>query len=507
MTDSRLPCLADIDAVVFDIGDTLVHAARPGTAVDSLTVDVRPQVLDDLRDLADRGVRLAAVTDTSVMHEADVRALLEPAGVSALLEVVVTSCDVGATKPDPLSLVTCLERLGVAPTRALYIGDRVIDRAAADAAGTHFAFIDDTVAHTIDRWEAAGPGTFAAAVAGWSPDARRAEGARADALARMDALAKPPGSLGRLEALAAQLAAIAGTCPPPLPSPAAVAVFAGDHGVHASGVTAWPQEITAAMVGMMAEGRATVNALASAVGASVLVVDVGVATPLPGLDHRSARRVRAGTRDLSVEPAMTLAETMAALDVGTAVANELIDDGARCLVTGEMGIANTTPAAALIAALTGRPPVEVAGRGAGADDATLARKTAAIEAGLQRHSSDDHPLEVLASLGGFEIAAMAGLVIGAVTRAVPVVIDGVIANAALLVAERLVPGVAARAIAGHRSAEPAATIAIEALGMHALLDLDMRLGEGTGAVLALPLLEAAVRALTDVATIADLQSG
>lgn len=324
---------------------------------------------------------------------------------------------------------------------------------------------------------------------------------------RLDALAKPAGALGRLEGLAAQLAGIAGQCPPPLPSPAAVAVFAADHGVHAAGVTAWPQEITAAMAGVMAGGRATINAFADAVGASVTLIDVGVAAELPGLDPTSTRRVRAGTRNLAEEPAMTLDEATAALDIGVAVAEELVAGGARCLVTGEMGIANTTPAAALVAAYCGRTGAEVAGRGAGADDDALARKVRAIDAGLARHRADDDPLQVLASLGGLEIAAMAGFIAGGAAARVPVVVDGVIADAALLAADRLLPGLAAWTVAGHRSTEPAATIVLDALGLDPLLDLGMRLGEGTGAVLAVPLLVTAARALTDVATIAEVTGG
>ena len=340
-----------------------------------------------------------------------------------------------------------------------------------------------------------------------SLDAVRRRDAETEARARLDALAKPPGSLGRLEELAVRLCGIAGTCPAPRPSPATVGVFAGDHGVHVEGVTAWPQEITAAMGATMLSGRASVSALATTVGATVQLVDVGVATPLPDLDHRSARRIRSGTRNLAVEPAMTTDEVAAALDVGVGVAVEAVDGGARCLVTGEMGIAHTTPSAALVAALTGRPAADVAGRGAGADDETLRRKVAAIDAGLGRHAADDEPMAVLASLGGLEIAALVGFIVGGVARRVPVVVDGVIADAALLVAERIAPGSADGCIAGHRSTEPAATIALESLGLEPLLDLDLRLGEGTGAVLAVPLVEAASRLRTDVATIAEISGG
>jgi nicotinate-nucleotide--dimethylbenzimidazole phosphoribosyltransferase len=260
-------------------------------------------------------------------------------------------------------------------------------------------------------------------------------------------------------------------------------------------------------VATMASGRASINALAASAGATVRLVDVGVATPLPELPPGSARRVRSGTRNLAVEPAMTLAETIRALDVGADVARDALADGARCLVTGEMGIANTTPSAALVAALTGRTAAAVTGRGAGADDETLRRKVAAIDLALARHSPGDDPLEVLASLGGLEIAALAGFIVGGVAAHVPVVIDGAIAGAALLVAERLVPGTAHGCIAGHRSTEPAATAALDAVGLVPLLDLDLRLGEGTGAALALPLLDAATRLLTDVATIAEITGG
>lgn len=349
------------------------------------------------------------------------------------------------------------------------------------------------------------PGAFAdAAHAVTSRDPAVRAAAERDAKERLDSLAKPPGSLGRLEDIAVQLCGIAGTCPAPLPTPAAIAVFAADHGVHAEGVTAWPQEITAAMVTTMLAGRASINALAATIGATVRLVDVGVATPLPDLPPGSDRRVRSGTRNLAVEPAMTVAEAVQALDVGVDVAREAVAAGARCLVTGEMGIANTTPSAALVAALAGRTATEVTGRGAGADDETLARKVAAIDAALARHAPDDDPLDVLASLGGLEIAALVGFIVGGVSLSIPVVVDGVIADAALLVAERLVPATAAGCIAGHRSAEPAATIALDALGLVPLLDLGLRLGEGTGAALAVPLLDAAAHLLTDVATIAEI---
>jgi nicotinate-nucleotide--dimethylbenzimidazole phosphoribosyltransferase len=318
-----------------------------------------------------------------------------------------------------------------------------------------------------------------------------------------DRLTKPRGALGRLEPLGSWLAGVAGTCPPPVPSPGAVAVFAADHGVVAQGVTPWPQEVTAQMVGNFAAGGAAINVLARQVGATVAVVDVGVATPLPeDLPGVVRRPVRRGTADMTSEAAMSVEECRAALDLGAEVAAGLAAGGARALVTGEMGIGNTTAAAAVIAALLGCPAAEVTGRGTGVDDDVLAHKVAVVDAALRRHAAAiaEGPLPALAAVGGLEIAALAGFVVGGAAAGLPVVVDGVIADAALLAAERLVPGVAGRCVAGHRSTEPGATAVLEALGLEPLLDLGLRLGEGSGACLALPVLEAAARVLGEMAT-------
>lgn len=325
--------------------------------------------------------------------------------------------------------------------------------------------------------------------------------ALAQARDRQARLTKPPGALGVLEGLSVRLSGLAGTCPPPPPSPAAVAVFAADHGVHAQGVTPWPQEVTRQMVANILAGGAAVNAFAGQVGAQVVVVDVGVAgelDPVPGLLRR---KVRAGTRDLAVEPAMTRAEAVRALEVGIDVARALVLAGNRCLLTGDMGIANTTASAALIAAFTRRDAAEVTGRGTGIDDAMLAHKTAVVRAALALHAVDPaDPVGVLAAVGGLEHAAIAGFVLGAAALRVPVVLDGVIAGAAALVAAGLAPDCLDACVAGHRSAEPGHAVALAALGLRPLVDLELRLGEGTGAVLALPLVQAAVAALAQMAT-------
>jgi nicotinate-nucleotide--dimethylbenzimidazole phosphoribosyltransferase len=314
-------------------------------------------------------------------------------------------------------------------------------------------------------------------------------------------LTKPAGSLGALEELSMRLAGLAGVCPPPMPEPATVAVFAGDHGVHVQGVSPWPQEVTAQMVANFVAGGAVVNAFARQAGAEVMVIDVGVSIPLHGGPNLVDANVRRGTRDMTAGAALTREEARAAVEIGISVADQLVAAGAKCLLTGDMGIANTTPAAALTAVFTGSDPAAVTGRGTGIDDATLLHKTAVIVAALNRHTPDrSDPLGVLAAVGGLEHAALAGFILGAAAHRVPVIVDGVIAASAALAAAAFAPDAVAAMIAGHRSAEPGASVALAHLGLEPLLDLGMRLGEGTGAVLALPVVASAVRVLHEVAT-------
>lgn len=327
------------------------------------------------------------------------------------------------------------------------------------------------------------------------------DAALAEAAERQGRLTKPPGSLGPLEELSVRLAGLAGVCPPPIPQPAMVAVFAGDHGVHAQGVTPWPQEVTTQMVANFLAGGAVVNAFAAQTGAGVVVVDVGVAAPLDPADGLLSRKVRAGTRDMTVEPALTRDEAVAAVEVGIAVAGELVDGGAKVLLTGDMGIANTTASAALIAAFTGADPALVTGRGTGVDDETLAHKITVVSAALELHRPDPaDPIGALAAFGGLEHAALAGFVLGAAARRTPVILDGVIAGAAALAAAALAPDAVGACVAGHQSAEPGHAVALQSLGLSPLVSLGLRLGEGSGALLALPLVQSAVRVLHDVAT-------
>jgi nicotinate-nucleotide--dimethylbenzimidazole phosphoribosyltransferase len=254
------------------------------------------------------------------------------------------------------------------------------------------------------------------------------------------------------------------------------------------------------MVLNFASGGAAINVIARQVGARLVVVDIGVKEDLPPTPGVRAARVRKGTRNLAVEPAMTREETVQALEVGITVANELADAGVTLIAIGEMGIANSTPAAALTSAFTGRSPAEVTGRGTGIDDATLRHKVEVIERALRLHAGATAPLDVLARLGGLEIAGLAGVVLGAAARSVPVLTDGVIATSGALAAARLCPAAAGAILASHRSVEIGHQVQLEALGKKALFDFDLRLGEGTGAALAMPIVETSLRILREMAS-------
>ncbi|NDJ89990.1 nicotinate-nucleotide--dimethylbenzimidazole phosphoribosyltransferase [Mycolicibacter kumamotonensis] len=328
------------------------------------------------------------------------------------------------------------------------------------------------------------------------PDATAAAAARA----RQDSLTKPPGSLGRLEELSVWVAACQGRCPPSQFDRARVVVFAGDHGVTRERVSAYPVEVTAQMAANIDRGGAAINALATAAGAGVRVVDMAIDTEAGDL---SAYKVRRGSGDISAEDALTAEETVAAVEAGRRIADGEVDAGADLLIPGDMGIGNTTVAATLIAAVTGAEPVEAVGHGTGIDDAGWARKTAAVRDALFRARAVSDPLGLLRCCGGADLAALAGFCAQAAIRRTPVLLDGLASTAAALVAERLAPGARAWWQAGHRSPEPAHALACAALGLEPILDLGMRLGEGTGAAVALPVLRAAVAALASMSTFAE----
>jgi nicotinate-nucleotide--dimethylbenzimidazole phosphoribosyltransferase len=332
---------------------------------------------------------------------------------------------------------------------------------------------------------------------------------RAEAAERLAGLATPAGALGRLGDLAVWVAATQGAVPPEPVDRVRAVIFAGDHGVADHGVSAYPKAVTPAMVHTFLAGRAGVSVLAAQHGVPVRVLDIGVDDDLVGVDPTvQAFKVRRGSGAIHLEDAMTLAETQAALDAGAAVAAEEIAAGAQLLVSGDMGIGNTTPAAALIAASLGMPAAEVTGRGTGIDEAALAHKINVVHAALDRAGDRvDDPVDTLTALGSADLAAAAGFMAAAARAGVPVLLDGVISVASALMAERLAPGAAAWFAAGHRSTEPAQTLALDKLGLVPVLDLGMRLGEGSGAVAAVPIVRSAALLLRDVALLADLDLG
>jgi len=330
--------------------------------------------------------------------------------------------------------------------------------------------------------------------------------ADAAARARQDTLTKPRGALGRLEDLSVWVASCQGHCPPRQFERARVVVFAGDHGVARSGVSAYPPEVTAQMVANIDAGGAAINTLAAIAGATVRVADLAVdADPLS--ERIGAHKVRRGSGDISIEDALTDDETAAAIAAGQQIADEEVDGGADLLIAGDMGIGNTTAAAVLVAAMTDAEPVAVVGFGTGIDDAGWARKTAAVRDALFRVQKElpvsPDPVGLLRSCGGADLAAIAGFCAQAAVRRTPLLLDGMAVTAAALVAERLAPGARLWWQAGHRSTEPGHALALAALRLDPIVDLRMRLGEGTGATVALPVLRAAVAALSSMATFTE----
>jgi nicotinate-nucleotide--dimethylbenzimidazole phosphoribosyltransferase len=283
-----------------------------------------------------------------------------------------------------------------------------------------------------------------------------------------------------------------------------VFVLAGDHGVTAEGVSAYPSDVTAQMVYNFVRGEAAINVLSQHVGARVIVVDMGVDAELPTLTGLLSRKIRRGTRNFAQEPAMTSAEARRCVEVGVALVEAEVMERHTWVVTGEMGIGNTTASSAIIAAMTGTAVEQVTGMGTGVAGAALAHKAAVIKQALDLHRpSAKDALDVLSKVGGFEIGGLAGIILGAASRRCPVVLDGLISTAAALLAVSLVPAVRDYLIAGHRSVEPGHTVALQALRLEPVLDLELRLGEGTGGALALSVLEAACRLLDGMATFAE----
>ena len=343
-------------------------------------------------------------------------------------------------------------------------------------------------------------------------------GAAACAQARLDSLTKPPGSLGRLEEIARQLVGITGAERPSVRRKTVI-VMAGDHGVTAEGVSVFPQAVTAQMVLNFLRGGAAINVLARHAGARLVVVDIGVNAEFPadaapadtsGNVEFLRRKIAPGTRNFAREAAMTRDQAVAALTAGIEIAGAEIARGAEMIATGDMGIGNTAASSAIVAAVTGRPVAEITGRGTGVNDAGLARKVEVIGNSLKKHSllpgtsrSENDPLYLLSTVGGLEIAGLAGVILGAAAARRPVVLDGFISGAAALIAAGLAPNVTQYCFAAHQSVEAGHRVILEKLGLKPIVDLDLRLGEGTGAAMAMHLIEAAAKIYNEMATFAE----
>lgn len=320
------------------------------------------------------------------------------------------------------------------------------------------------------------------------------------AQAHLDQLTKPVGSLGRLEELACRLVEMTGNDPPIVRRPV-IFTLAGDHGVVAEGVSAYPQVVTAQMVENFIRGGAAINVLARHAGADVLVADFGVAAPVPSEPGLVSRRIGPGTKNMAREPAMTREQALAAIEAGIGLVEAECCQGVDLIGTGEMGIGNTTAASAIAAAFTGAPVEAVTGHGTGIDKTTWKVKVAVIRRALEVNRPDPRDgLDVLAKVGGFEIGGLVGVILAGAARRIPVVLDGFIAGASALIAVALKPEARHYLLASHCSVEPGHRVILEHLGLRPYLDLELRLGEGTGAALAFTLIQAAVKIYTEMAT-------
>ena len=326
-----------------------------------------------------------------------------------------------------------------------------------------------------------------------------------EARARQDTLTKPQGSLGRLEELSIQMAGIQGKAIPQIRYKAVI-TMAGDHGVVSEGVGNWPQDVTAQMVANFLHGGAGINVIARQAGARVVVVDMGVASKMKAHLQLLDRKVAPGTKNIAAGPAMTTEQATKAIETGIEIVTAEMSKGLDIVGTGDMGIGNTTPSAAICAVITGKTAAEVTGRGTGIDDKQLAHKIEVVNKALTvNHPDAKQPLEVLAKVGGFEIGGLAGVMLGAAANHIPVVIDGFISGAAALIATSLAPQVKDYLIASHVSAEAGHRLMLKHMGLKAVLDLDMRLGEGTGAALGIMLCETAAHILAEMATFAEAE--
>jgi nicotinate-nucleotide--dimethylbenzimidazole phosphoribosyltransferase len=487
------------DCVLFDLGNTLIAQENPGTPYEDLKVQVLPGVQELLQELKGK-VKLGIVSNTKTITAADIKSKLQTVGLDKYFSCIIATAEFGTHKPDPAPIVAAIEQLQCGAGRTLYIGDIETDKQAALAASAHFAYAGPNLYQSIKQYALHSDSAFDRAINNRPAFSQE----HFDAVRKeFDGLAKPVGSLGRLENIAAQIAGITHSHTPTV-DPAAIALFGADHGIAADdSVTPWPQAITGMMLEVMGDNKAAVSVLADVADVYVQIINVGAIADSKSPNVRN-ERVASGTQDIRTNDAMSDAVVRAAIEVGSQTAERLIAGGSRCLVTGEVGIANTTPSAALIAHFTQSTAEQVTGRGSGIDEETYARKVEIVTQLIAKTENEKDPVKTLAQIGGIEIAALTGYILRAASLQIPVVLDGVITLAAATAAHAIKPNTTEFLIAAHCSSEPGSTIALKHLGLNPLLDLDLRLGEGTGALLAIPIMRTACQALSRMARIADL---
>jgi nicotinate-nucleotide--dimethylbenzimidazole phosphoribosyltransferase len=487
------------DCVLFDLGNTLIAQENPGTPYESLVVKVLPGVVELLDQLHGK-VKIGIVSNTQTITSADIQAKLSTVGLDKYFQTIIATAEFGAHKPNPEPIIAAVEQLQCVADRTLYVGDIETDKQAALSAGAHFAYAGPNLYESVRQYLLHNQSAFARAINTRPVFSKEHNNA---VRKEFDGLAKPVGSLGRLEHLAALIAGITHSQNPTV-DPAAIALFGADHGIaFDNSVTPWPQAITAQMLEVMGENKAAVSVLAGVADVYVEIVNVGAIVDSKSPNVRN-ERVATGTQDIRVTHAMSETVVRAALEVGAQTAERLIAGGSRCLVTGEVGIGNTTPSAALIAHFTQTTAEQVTGRGSGIDDETFIRKIEVVANLIARTKNEEDPITVLTDIGGIEIAALAGYILRAASLQIPVVLDGVITLAAATVAHAINSEVNQFLIAGHASSEPASRIAIMHLQLQPILDLELRLGEGTGALLSIPIMRAACQALSRMARISNL---
>lgn len=491
--------VAKYEVIIFDLGNTLIDHLNPEVDKVSAVATLRPGVTE-LLNFLNQKVRLSIVSNTTDIGSKDIRQKLAEMKIESFFSDVIATSELGVHKPDPQPIIQTLNNLNVVPESALYIGDLATDKSAAKAAGVDFMYTTPNIFNGFVEFLHSPNDALDRALA---TDLKVHAELRELVQNRFDSLVKPPGSLGRLEEMVAKIAAASGNQIPTV-DPAAVAVFIADHGVASDdSVTPWPQMITQTMGELAVQGKAAISILSRVSDIYLEVINVGTISPSISRQIVDAR-VSEGTKDFRFQAAMDLGEVKNSISAGAESAERLIAGGSKFLAVGEIGIGNTTASAAIISYLTSTPATENTGRGSGIDDATLNRKRDVVNALINEMEPGLDAFQILGKIGGFEIAAICGFILRAASLNVPVMLDGVITQAAALLAQKLQPKCTEFMIASHASAEPSSQIALKRLGLDPLLDLGLRLGEGTGAALALPLLRSACLALQEMAQISEI---